>query len=174
VPRVDSPAAWLVGRLRRGHRYDALIRECAAAHRLPPALVKAVIWRESAFDAAARGTHGELGLMQLTETAAQEWADARGDAQFQHVHVLDPRTNALAAGHYLAKLVRRYGRTDNPWAYALADYNAGRANVLRWMKGPAETNSAAFLEAMTFPGTRAYVEAILARRADYEADFRTP
>lgn len=163
-------AVWLA-RDRRSHRYDRLILRAASAHRLPPALVKAVIWRESRFDPAARGGHGELGLMQLTEMAAQEWADSRGDAGFRHEQVLDPGTNALAGCYYLAKVSRRYGRTDNAWVYALADYNAGRGNVLRWMNGAAATNSAEFLAAMTFPSTREYIRSILARRPLYEADF---
>ena len=163
---------WIASIRARPHRHDAVIRAAAAQFGLPPALVKAVVWRESAFRARARGGHGEIGLMQLTETAAQEWADSRRDTGFVHEHLLDPGTNTLAGCHYLAKLVRRYPHTDNPWAYALADYNAGRGNVLRWMKGPASTNSEAFLEAMTYPGTREYVRAILARRPRYEGDFR--
>jgi len=39
-----------------------------------PALIKAVAWRESKFDTHARGRAGEIGLMQLREEAAQEWA----------------------------------------------------------------------------------------------------
>ena len=31
-------------------------------------LVKTVVWRESRFDSTKRGTHGERGLMQVTET----------------------------------------------------------------------------------------------------------
>ena len=37
-------------------------------------LVKAVVWRESRFDPKKRGSHGERGLMQVTERAANEWA----------------------------------------------------------------------------------------------------
>jgi soluble lytic murein transglycosylase len=159
-------------RFSRERRYDRLIRSASSQHGLPPALVKAVVWRESRFDPDARGSHGEFGLMQVTETAAQEWADWRGDRGFRHEHTLDAATNLHAGCFYLSRLCRRYQATDRPYAFALADYNAGRGNVLRWAKGPAATNSAAFLEAMTFPRTREYVEAILARQPRYVADFR--
>ena len=54
--------------------------------------------------------------------------------------------------------MKRYQRTDDPIPYALADYNAGRANVLRWNGGTASTNSAAFtLRQIGFPGTGQYV-----------------
>ena len=166
-------AGWQVRvwKYRRTHRYDSLIREVATQHRLPAELVKAVIWRESLFDPDARGGAGELGLMQVTETAAQEWADARRDRQFERGHLLHPTTNLHAGCFYLAKVSRRYLRTDHPYAYALADYNAGRGNVLRWMHNGGETNASVFLAQMTFPGTRDYVRTILERSQSYRADF---
>lgn len=164
--------AWLGWeRFSRERRYDALIRSAAGQHGLPPSLVKAVVWRESRFDPEARGSHGEFGLMQVTENAAQEWADWRRDRGFRHEHTLNPATNLHAGCFYLARLARRYQGTDRPYAFALADYNAGRGNVLRWAKGTAATNAAAFLGAMTFPRTREYVEAILDRQPHYLADF---
>lgn len=156
---------------RREHRYDALFQQASRTSGVPFTMLKAVAWRESRFIAEARGNHGEIGLMQITEIAAQEWADAHQDTNFVHEHVLDPTTNVLAATHYLAKLVKRYGETDNPWAFALADYNAGRTHVVRWMQGPARTNSQAFLESMTFPGTRRYVVSVLDRAALYDREL---
>lgn len=158
-------------RWRQEHRYDSVIREAAKRYGAPPALVKAVIWRESRFNAHAVGGKGELGLMQLMEDAAGEWASAAHIPNFNYQDVLDPRTNAFAGTYYLARLLRRYPAVDNPVPYALADYNAGRGNVLRWMKGPASTNSAAFLAQMTFPGTRAYVDAIQRRRERYREEM---
>lgn len=157
----------------REHRHDPLIRAAAAQHGLPAELVKAVVWRESRFNPGALGSKGEIGLMQVTGDAAQEWADARRDRSFQPMHLLDPATNLHAGSFYLAKVARRYGGTDRPWAYALADYNAGRGNVLRWMKGPAQTNAQAFLASMTFPGTRDYVRSILGQAPSYRGDFTT-
>lgn len=165
-------AAFLIWKSRKEHRYDAEIRAAATRYELAPALVKAVVWKESRFDPDARGGAGELGLMQLMEETAFEWAGSQKLDSFAHEHVLDPRTNTLAGSYYLAKVLRRYTATDNPLAYALADYNAGRGNVLKWMKGPATTNSAAFLAEMTFPGTRAYIEAVTERYEHYRRDFR--
>ncbi len=154
-------------RWRREHRHDAVILEAAHRYGVPPELVKAVVWRESRFDEGAVGTKGELGLMQLMETAASEWADSVHATSFIHEHMLNPATNTLAGTFYLARLLRRYPQTDNPVVYALADYNAGRGNVLRWMKGAATTNSSVFLQQMTFPGTRKYIQDIVARAGGY-------
>jgi soluble lytic murein transglycosylase len=156
---------------RREHRYDTAIREAARRYGLPPALVKAVVWRESRFDAGARGRAGEVGLMQLMDFTAQEWADNQHLTNFVHEQAFDPVTNTLAGSFYLAKAMRRYPATDNPYAYALADYNAGRGNVLKWMKGAGATNSEAFLSQMEFPGTRSYVQSILERYEKYRAGF---
>ncbi len=110
--------------------------------------------------------------MQLREVAAREWAEAERIARFEHEQCLDPRTNTLAGTWYLKKLLRRYARTDNPIAYALADYNAGRANVLKWNQGAAATNSAVFVEQIGFPATKAYVKRVMARFDSYRARFR--
>src|SRR2546425_13166219 len=58
----------------RFHQYDWLIRRVALEHHLDPMLVKAVVWRESRFDPKKHGNHGERGLMQVSERAANEWA----------------------------------------------------------------------------------------------------
>lgn len=156
---------------RRDHSADAVVLAAAARYRFDPALIKAVMWRESWFNPQARGGHGELGLMQLTEIAAGEWADEERVKGFQPEHLLDPQTNAFAGTFYLAKLFKRYLHTDNPIPYALADYNAGRTHVLRWNKGAAATNSAAFLAQMDYPGTRQYIFAIMQRRLHYLPEF---
>lgn len=168
---LAADAFWLRRwwRGRKEQRAAPHIRAAARQHGLDPALVKAVVWRESGFDPAARGGAGELGLMQVGELAGQEWADEQGIAGYQHRHLLDPGTNTLAGAWYLAKVSRRYAATDDPVAYALADYNAGRANVLRWLRGPAATNREAFLAQMDFPGTRSYVQAIQTKHAEYRA-----
>jgi soluble lytic murein transglycosylase len=156
---------WRQGRLERSQ--EGVILAAANRYGVDPALVKSVVWRESRFNPDARGAAGELGLMQIGALAAQEWADAEHLRSFEHEQVLDPVTNTLAGTWYLAKMIRRYRDTDNPYAYALADYNAGRSNVLRWNDGAGATNSAVFLEQMTFPGTRTYIQSILERWEHY-------
>lgn len=156
---------------------DGVILAAARRYGVEPALVKAIVWRESRFNPSAKGAAEEFGLMQLQEAAAWEWADAERIPGFGHEHCFNPATNTLAGTWYLRKLLRRYTKTDNPLPYALADYNAGRGNVLKWAKGEAATNSAIFLEQIQFPGTRAYIRAVLARREYYQSRFpplRTP
>lgn len=150
---------------------DSPIQAAAQRYGVEPALVKAVVWRESHFHPHVRGRAEEIGLMQIRQTAAQEWADAEHIANFDHAQCLDPRTNTLAGTWYLKKLLKRYTQTDNPVPYALADYNAGRGNVRKWNTGAAATNSAAFTEQIGFPGTKDYVMSVTRRCERYRPQF---
>jgi soluble lytic murein transglycosylase len=155
-----------------GRSQDKPIRAAAQRYGVEPALVKAIVWQESRFHPKARGRAGEIGLMQIQEEAAREWVDAEHLRGFDFQQCLDPNTNTLAGTWYLRKLLNRYSQTDNPVPFALADYNAGRGNVLKWNKGQAATNSAAFIEQIGFPGTSNYVVSVMRRFAHYQPVFR--
>jgi soluble lytic murein transglycosylase len=155
----------------RDHRFDEVILAAARRYDVEPALVKAVVWRESWFNPAARGSKQEFGLMQIRAVAAQEWARAEKLKSFASEQLLDPGTNTLAGAWYLSRLLRRYQKTDRPITYTLADYNAGRARVLQWAKAAGVTNSAVFMERMDFPATKKYVEAVVKRCARYRQGF---
>jgi soluble lytic murein transglycosylase len=73
----------------------------------------------------------------------------------------------LAGTWYLKKVLRHYSQADDPLPFGLAEYNAGRGNVLKWLAGDGATNSAAFIGRIGFPGTRAYVQKIIQRYQDY-------
>ena len=169
APFVGVAVWWLFLRPHTG--FDSRIRLATVRYGMDPALIKAVVWQESRFTADAVGKAGEIGLMQITEPAAQEWADAEGVFPMPKEHLYDPQTNLLAGTWYLRRSLRRHPQADDPLPFALAEYNAGRGNVLQWLKGPAATNSTAFIEAIGFPGTQAYVKSILSRRLRYLADF---
>ncbi len=150
---------------------DKNILASSRKHGVDPALIKAVVWQESRFNPRARGTKGESGLMQIMERTGLEWA-GNERVLVSPETLMDPAKNIECGTWYLRKLLGRYQRTDNPVPYALADYNAGRRNVLKWMKGAATTNSAAFINQIGFPSTRQYVRAVVKRREKYVAQFR--
>jgi soluble lytic murein transglycosylase len=151
----------------RAHRFDAAIAQAAQRYQLDPALIRAVIRQESDFHPDVRGRAGELGLMQIREPAALEWAAAEHIKDFNHADCLNPLTNVLAGTWYLKKVLRHYGRADNPLPFGLAEYNAGRGNVLKWLAGDGATNSVAFIQRIGFPGTKAYVQKIIQHYQDY-------
>lgn len=149
-------------------KFDPLIISAARQYQVNSALVKAVVWKESKFQPDAVGAVGERGLMQIRELTAKEWCDANKIKGFDSMHLFNPQTNLYVGTWYLKKLLKRYDKTDNPVPYALCDYNAGRTKVLEWLKGSALTNSADFMDQVSYPMTREYVGAITKRMHHYE------
>ncbi len=155
----------------RERSQDAVILAASLRYNVHPALIKAVVWRESWFDPSARGTSGEIGLMQIREPTARDWADAEKDRAFTARSLLDPAQNTRCGAWYLRRLLNRYRQTDNPLAYALAAYNAGPTHVARWSKGAGATNGAVMLEQMDYRGTRRYVESVGRQFEHYQRSF---
>jgi soluble lytic murein transglycosylase len=158
----------------RERSQDAVILAAGSRYNVHPALIKAVVWRESRFDPRARGTSGEIGLMQIREPTAMDWAAAEKNKLFTHFQLFDPVKNSECGAWYLRRLLYRYRQTDNPLAYALAAYNAGPSHVQRWSKGAGTTNSAVMLQQMDYPGTRKYVRAVSERYEHYRRIFPPP
>jgi soluble lytic murein transglycosylase len=172
----------------RFHRFDPMIMEVAGRHKVDPMLVKAIVWRESKLMPSKEGSAGERGLMQIREDAAFEWAKAEKIASFVPTDLFDPKTNLEAGTWYLAQALNRWKDKDDPLPFALAEYNAGRRNVQRWVddarvreeeqerRQPGSTDSRVsgdeLAESIGFPGTKAYVAAVRRRMEFYRTRGR--
>ena len=77
---------------RLEHSQDRPILAAARRYGMDPALVKAVVWRESGFNPRALGRAGEIGLMQLMDAAAQEWAETEHAYPLPEEHLFHPAT----------------------------------------------------------------------------------
>jgi soluble lytic murein transglycosylase len=151
--------------------YDPLIAGIARNEGVDPFLVRALIWRESGFNPARLGAADEHGLMQVTPEVGQMWAKANKVEDFKDDDLYDPETNIRAGTWYLNRALKYWSQTDDPVAFALAEYNAGRKNARKWVDPIAPLDHTAFLDRITYPGTRLYVEKILAMRDQYRAEF---
>lgn len=78
-------------------RYSTLLTAEAMRRSLPPALADAVATVESAYDPGARGTSGEIGLMQVLPSTA-DMLGFRGNLE----QLADPATNIRLGVQYLA------------------------------------------------------------------------
>lgn len=153
----------------RFQQHDALIRSVAAEHHLDPMLVKAVVWRESRFDAHKFGSAGERGLMQVSEKAAQEWARENRVDNFRVEELFDPKINLEAGTWYLRRAMEHWGHQADAIPFALAEYNAGASRAQRWAGGDDVVISPdTFRANIDFPGTRKYVDSIIARLEFYK------
>jgi soluble lytic murein transglycosylase len=151
--------------------YDPLIVNIARNDGVDPFLIRALIWRESRFDPLTHGEADEHGLMQVRPDVGQMWAKANKIEDYHDDDLYDPETNIRVGTWYLNRALKHWSQTDDPVPFALAEYNAGRTNALKWVDPLAPLDHTAFLDRITFPGTRKYVEVILAKREQYRAVF---
>jgi soluble lytic murein transglycosylase len=155
-------------------RFDSLIVKVAREYNLDPRLIKAVVWRESRFQADMTGRNGERGLMQVSEIAARDWASAKGVRDVRPEQMLSPEMNLEIGTWYLSKAVQRWNSEDNAVPFALAEYNAGKSRVDRWIRAALQkrkgrpVTAEIFQDSIDFPSTARYVRAILARYDFYK------
>jgi soluble lytic murein transglycosylase len=151
--------------------FDPIIVDVARNEGVDPFLIRALIWRESRFDPNTHGSADEHGLMQVRPDVGQMWAKANKVEDYTDDKLYDPETNIRVGTWYLNRSLRRYSQTDDPAAFALAEYNAGHTNAEKWIDPLAPQSHAAFMDRITFPGTHKYVEVILAKRDEFSRAF---
>ena len=152
---------------RRTHAFDTIIWETANRHRISPYLVKAVIRQESNFRPWVTGNAGEIGLMQVTGGAVQDWERITGQQCPSPGLLYDPRLNIEIGSWYLAYALRRWHHHPDAEPLALAQYNAGIVNAMKWAAGPETENVTARIR---FPATRKYIKNVLSYRQYYEVN----
>lgn len=170
VAATGSAAAVYLRWRFREQRYNQLIGTVAAQYGVDKFLIKAVIRRESQFDPFVYGRAGEIGLMQVTEGAGHEWARATGRKDFGRDLLWNERANIEAGTWYLARALNRWREKNDPLPFALAEYNAGFGNVLRWLPSGQATTAPQFRDAITIVSVRRYVDAVLEFYESYRAD----
>jgi soluble lytic murein transglycosylase-like protein len=122
-PRLDAVDALLLA---------ADVRAAARANDLPPPFLAATLLQESAFDPWAMSSAGAIGIAQFTVPTAAEYG----------VDPWDPHDAIRGAAQLLTAYVAHYrGRDEDPYALALAAYDAGPGAVERYHGVPpyAET-----------------------------------
>jgi soluble lytic murein transglycosylase len=134
-------------RIRYPLRYQQYVRAHARNYGIDPALLAAVIYQESKFDAHAHSDSGAIGLMQLRPATAHGIALRTGGAAFRTSDLENPEINIRYGSWYLRHLFRKYGDER----LVLAAYNAGQGNVDRWRARGEE---------IQFAETRAYVDRV--------------
>lgn len=148
-------------------KYSEFITKYADMNNLDPHLVISVIKQESNFVADARSDYAG-GLMQLTETTANEYGKKLGMSDFNY---MDPETNIKIGCYVLASLISKYENVDT----ALAAYNAGVGNVDSWLENPDYSSDGKTLYSIPFSETRHYVKKVNQYIEIYkkQADFQS-
>jgi soluble lytic murein transglycosylase-like protein len=121
-------------------RFEPLIETHAKRQNLDPALVKALIAVESAFDPEAISSKGAVGLMQVLPETGERYGVVGDKTRSAVSRLMDPATNVAVGTRYLRDLLARYA---NDLPRALAAYNAGEQAVEQYARVPpfAETQA---------------------------------
>ena len=143
------------------------IRKQAAEKRLDPALIAAVIYAESKFE-PRESSAGAEGLMQILPETAYFIAHLSGGSAFTASDLATPSINVAYGSYYLRYLLDHY---DGNEMLAVAAYNAGLANVDRWVARAKANGGELTVAAIPFPETRAYVERVQSAQREYRSAY---
>ncbi|WP_340615003.1 murein transglycosylase [Xenorhabdus thailandensis] len=121
----------------------------------------AIARQESAWDPQARSSKGATGLMQIMPKTAEHTVKSKKIQGYVNSNqLMNPITNIEIGTAYLESVYQRFG---NNRILASAAYNAGPANVERWLTNTAgNIDPIAFIESIPFAETRTYVKNVLA------------
>lgn len=101
-------------------QYASIIRAAAAKYSISPALIAGIIEQESKWNPNARSGVGATGLMQLMPSTARSMGVK---------NPRDPYQNIMGGARYIKEMLR-LNKGNVP--LALASYNAGYGNVLKY------------------------------------------
>ncbi|NOZ29684.1 MAG: tetratricopeptide repeat protein [Chloroflexi bacterium] len=140
-----------------------LVEAEAAEQALDPLLVYAVIRQESLFEVSATSLSAAHGLMQVIP-ATGEWIATRlGWRDYRRELLYRPYVSVKFGTYYLRAALQML---DGDVIAALAGYNAGPGNALRWLER-AGGDDDRFFEEITLSEPRVYVQRILSFYATY-------
>jgi soluble lytic murein transglycosylase len=144
-------------------RHEDIIRQQARAKDLDPALVAAVIYRESKFRDQTSSA-GAKGLMQILPDTAKFIAKRSGGTQFELRDLANPQVNIAYGCWYLRYLMQRYNGNQ---VAAVAAYNAGHQHVDEW------GGTSLRIDDIRFPETKQYTQDVFDKRGDYVSHYRS-
>ncbi len=152
---------------KREKRLMPLAEAAASRYGVNPALVKAVIWRESRWQPLAVGAKGEIGLMQITPGAVADWQRVNQKNTPIRAQLFQAEINIEIGTWYLAQAGKHWQNYRSKEILQLAEYNAGYGRVSKLWK-PQHPEQEVTLEEISFPGTRDYIMQILIQKSEYE------
>lgn len=145
--------------LKHGEEIDEYSKERG----LDSNLVRALILQESYYNPKAKSRVGATGLMQLMPPTAKEHA-ARLRIPFAISRLENPEVNVRIGTYHLKMLVNMF--SGNTYL-AVASYNAGQGNVMKWRRAAPKKPMDEFIESIPFPETRNYVKRVTMLRSAY-------
>jgi len=143
--------------LRFGPFFADLVAPLAQTYDFHPLFLLAVIRQESLFEPFVTSSAGARGLMQIIPSTGEEIAQQLGwPPDFTEEDLERPKVNLTYGAYYLA---RQRDFLGGDLFAALAAYNGGAGNALRWQE-TAGDDPDIFLETVSFTQTRNYIRRV--------------
>jgi soluble lytic murein transglycosylase-like protein len=170
-----------------GKPYDAALYplppwQPRAGFAVEPALIYALMRRESQFNPKAVSASGACGLMQVLPSTASDLAE--DDAAADHAEaagglatgncpssLMDPVTNIDLGQRYVRQLAEQ-PLIGNNLLYLVAAYNGGPGSVSRRLDDAMRKDPLLFIESLPARETRDYVEHVVVHYGMYRARLR--
>jgi soluble lytic murein transglycosylase len=142
--------------------YIQEVQAAAGRYNVDPALIYAVMKKESNFDPDAVSTAGAIGLMQLMPATAGSFnrflpEELRGCA------LTDPERSIHLGAAYLASLQTAYWRDH----LVLSAYNGGPGNLNRWLQLVGTADPVLFVELIPNSENEQFVKKVMKYAAVY-------
>ena len=138
--------------------YRSEIHMWAVERGLDEYMLAGLIRQESEFEAKIVSYAGARGLTQVMPSTGRELARRTGMKGYSTPLLFQPRTNLRLGTYYLKDLINSL---DGSIEQALASYNGGRANVVKWREWAQYREPAELVENMPLNQTRDYVQIIV-------------
>ena len=161
----------VIQRLRFPAPYPAVALRAAREFNLDPRLLYALLRQESAFDPGAVSSAGALGLAQVMPETGRGIARQLQIADFEPGDLLQPGVALRFGAFYLRQQLDAHGGSVQA---ALAAYNGGPGNAARWAAAAPPTDPDAFVEAIDFGETSAYVKQVYGNYGVYRRLYAVP
>jgi soluble lytic murein transglycosylase len=135
----------------------ALVEPAARSKNMDPLLMLGLMKQESWFEPRAASSASARGLTQFIFDTARSVAAQLNWPNWTWDDMNRPTVSVPFGVHYLSTLTHEF---RGNYHFALAGYNGGPGNVLRWAKGDWERDLDLFVEEITYVETRGYVKLV--------------
>ncbi len=164
VPEGAAESAPLdLWRLAYPAPFVGVLQEAAGDEDVPDLLLLALIRQESFFDPLAGSPVGARGLTQVMPATGEAIADDLDWADFQVDDLYRASVSLRFGAHYLSEQLDLF---EGSVYHALAAYNGGPGNALRWRRAAGDDVDR-FVEEIEFPETEMYVRLVVENLARY-------
>ncbi len=167
----DAPLA--VQRLAYPLAYTDLLSAEAQTRDLDPLLLAGLVRQESLFEPVATSWVGARGLGQVMPATGEGLARSLGMDGFTLADLYRPSVSIRFGAYYLAIQMNRF---DDQILVALAAYNGGPGNTLRWLEAAGDDvpiDLDLFVESITSSQSRRYLRRVYETYLIYERLYRS-